>query len=115
MARFNVRKCHFSRSPTPRRRQRRRIADDGRNQASRPPQSWHRRGEVVVDHLPAASESLHAIATNRVQLTGAISRRTLLAWLDTGAVGSLPLVALIAFRSHDGDRFAVAVSVSDCG
>jgi hypothetical protein len=83
----------------------------------------------VLDHLPAPRESLHAVCTVRMDLTdviGALLERlgrcdrmmiatlgynrknlvTMLAWLDTGDVRILSLVASIFFRSHNGDLWA---------
>jgi hypothetical protein len=80
----------------------------------------------VLEHLPGPVESLHAVCTARMDLTDAINAllerlgkceriliatlgynarnlKTLLGWLDSGAVGSLSLVASIFFRSHNGE------------
>lgn len=80
----------------------------------------------VLEHLPEPSESLHAVVTARLDLTDVINAilerlgkcgrmriatlgynarnlRTMLSWLDAGAVGTLSLVASIFFRSHNGD------------
>ncbi|HEY7311889.1 MAG TPA: hypothetical protein VH643_21170 [Gemmataceae bacterium] len=85
--------------------------------------------KAVLERLPAPGESLHAVCTARMDLTDVIGAllsqlgkcdrvriatlgyharnlKTLLAWLDTGAVGSLSLVASIFFRSHNGDLWA---------
>jgi hypothetical protein len=82
--------------------------------------------KAVLEHLPGPGESLHALCTARMDLTDVLGalfsqlgrcdrmriatlgyhRRnlgTMLAWLDTGAVGALSLVASIFFRSHNGD------------
>jgi hypothetical protein len=76
--------------------------------------------------LPGPGESLHAIMTARLDMTAVVNAllgklgrcdrlavatlgynrrnfKAMLAWLDTGAVGSLTLVASIFFRSHNGD------------
>jgi hypothetical protein len=80
----------------------------------------------VLEHLPGPGESLHAVCTARMDLTDVINAlleklghcdrmriatlgyhqrnlKTLLGWLDSGAVGSLSLVASIFFRSHNGE------------
>lgn len=80
---------------------------------------------AVLEHLPGPGESLHAVCTARMDLTDVIGAllgklgrcdrmhvatlgynarnlRAVLGWLDTGAVGSLALVASIFFRSHNG-------------
>jgi hypothetical protein len=82
--------------------------------------------KAVLEHLPAPGESLHAVVTARLDLTDVINAilerlgrcermriatlgynarnlRTMLGWLDTGAVGTLSLVASIFFRSHNGE------------
>jgi hypothetical protein len=82
--------------------------------------------QAILQHLPAPGESLHALCTARMDLTDVIAAligklgpcermrvatlgfneanlRTMLAWLDAGAVRSLSLVASIFFRSHKGD------------
>jgi hypothetical protein len=81
--------------------------------------------KAVLDYLPGPGESLHAICTARMDLTDVINAlierqgqcermavatlgynernlSTMLRWLDTGAVGSLTLLASIFFRSHKG-------------
>jgi hypothetical protein len=80
----------------------------------------------VLEHLPGPGESLHAVVTARLDLTDVLNAilerigkcewmriatlgynarnfRMMLAWLDTGAVGTLSLVASIFFRSHNGE------------
>jgi hypothetical protein len=80
----------------------------------------------VLEHLPRPGESLHAVCTARMDLTDVVGAlltqlgrcdrmmiatlgyhrrnlKTLLAWLDSRAVGTLSLVASIFFRSHNGD------------
>jgi hypothetical protein len=75
--------------------------------------------------LPAPGESLHAVMTARLDMTDVVNAllgklgrcdrlavatlgynrrnyKAMLGWLDTGAVGSLTLVASIFFRSHNG-------------
>jgi hypothetical protein len=82
--------------------------------------------KAVLEHLPAPGESLHAVCTARMDLTDVINAlveklgrcdrmristlgyhvrnlKTLLGWLDSGAVGSLSLVASIFFRSRNGE------------
>jgi hypothetical protein len=85
--------------------------------------------KAVLEHLPVPGESLHALVTARLDLTdviGALLERlepcqrmtiatlgynaknlkTMLGWLDSGAVGSLSLVASIFFRSHNGELWS---------
>jgi hypothetical protein len=80
----------------------------------------------ILDQLPGPGESLHAVMTARLDMSdilnallGKIGRcerariatlgynrrnfRTMLSWLDAGAIGSLSLVASLFFRSHNGD------------
>lgn len=82
--------------------------------------------KAVLEHLPAPGESLHAVVTARLDLTDVINAilerlgrcdqmriatlgynarnlRMMLGWLDTGAIGTLSLVASIFFRSHNGE------------
>jgi|SRR5579884_74153 len=82
--------------------------------------------KAILEHLPGPGESLHALVSSRMDLADIIgiildkngpceqmmvatlgyhrrNLKTLLAWLDTGAVRSLSLVASIFFRSHNGD------------
>jgi len=79
----------------------------------------------VLEHMPETGASLHAVVTARLDLTDVIGAlldklgrcdrmliatlgynarnlKTMLTWLDSGAVGSLSLVASIFFRSHQG-------------
>jgi hypothetical protein len=79
--------------------------------------------------LPGPGESLHAVMTARLDMTDVVNAllgklgrcdrlavatlgynrrnfRAMLGWLDSGAVGSLTLVASIFFRSHNGDLWA---------
>ena len=85
--------------------------------------------KAVLLHLPGPGESLHAICTARMDLTDVIGAmierlgrcdrmwiatlgynsanlRAMLRWTDSGAVGSLTLLASIFFRSHKGDLWA---------
>lgn len=78
----------------------------------------------VLEHLPQPGESLHAVVTARLDLTDVINAilerigrcermsiatlgynvrnlRAMLAWLDSGIVGSLNLVASRFFHSHN--------------
>jgi voltage-gated potassium channel Kch len=82
--------------------------------------------KAVLACLPVAGESLHAVVTARLDLTDVMNAllerlgvcerlmvatlgynqrnlKTMLAWLDQGAVGSLSLVASLFFRSHNGE------------
>jgi hypothetical protein len=79
----------------------------------------------TLAHLPAGGQSLHAVMTARLDMTDVVNAllgklgrcdrlalatlgynrrnfRAMLGWLDSGAVGSLLLVASIFFRSHNG-------------
>lgn len=85
--------------------------------------------KAVLEHLPGPSESTHFVATARLDLTDVIGAlleklgrcdamliatlgynernlRTLLGWLDSGAVGSLAVVASLFFRAHKGALWA---------
>jgi hypothetical protein len=80
----------------------------------------------TLAYLPAPGESLHALMTCRLDVADVIGAlleklgrcerlciatlgynarnlRVMLNWLDTGAVGSLSLLASIFFRSHNGE------------
>lgn len=82
--------------------------------------------KAVLEYLPGPGESLHALVSSRMDLSDIVgiildkighceqmmiatlgyhrrNLKTLLAWLDTGAVGSLSLVASIFFRSHNAE------------
>jgi hypothetical protein len=85
-----------------------------------------REAAETLAHLPGPGESLHALCTARMDLTDVINAllerfgrceqlhiatlgynarnlRTMLGWLDSGAVGELTLLASIFFRSHNGE------------
>jgi hypothetical protein len=85
--------------------------------------------KAVLDHLPGPGESTHLLFTARMDLTDAVNAlleklgpcermavatlgynrknlKAMLAWLDSGAVGSLAMVASIFFRSHNGALWA---------
>ena len=125
MARFNVRKLHFGRRPDA-------EGDDGeglptprRIKLAARRAAGIAEAKAVLELLPEPGESLHAVCTARMDLTDVISAlverlgrcdrmliatlgyneanlRTMLAWLDAEAVGSLTLLASIFFRSHKG-------------
>jgi hypothetical protein len=80
----------------------------------------------TLEKLPGPGESLHALMTARLDMTDVINAildkqgrcdqamiatlgynrrnfQTMLSWLDSGAIGSLSLVASLFFRSHNGD------------
>lgn len=80
--------------------------------------------KAILEHLPQPGESLHALVSSRMDLADIIglildqigpcermrcatlgfhrrNLKTLLSWLDTGAVAQLSLVASIFFRSHN--------------
>jgi hypothetical protein len=88
---------------------------------------------AVLEHLPGPGESLHAVVTSRLDLTDVLNAilervgtcermaiatlgynarnlRTILAWLDSGAVGSLALVASLFFRSHNGELWETTLT-----
>jgi hypothetical protein len=85
--------------------------------------------KAILEHLPAAGESVHALMTCRLDLADVITAllvrlgrcerlaiatlgynarnlRTMLGWLDGGAVGSLHLLASKFFRAHNGALWA---------
>jgi hypothetical protein len=80
--------------------------------------------EQILAVIPGPGESLHALVTHRVDLTdilnvvleargrcermhvatlgyGERNLRQMLEWIDTGAVGTITLLASIFFRSHE--------------
>jgi hypothetical protein len=80
----------------------------------------------TLAQLPAEGESLHCVMTARLDMTDVVNAllgklgrctaahvatlgynrrnfKAMLAWLDSGQVGSLVLVASIFFRSHNGE------------
>lgn len=88
--------------------------------------------KAVLEYLPGPGESLHALVSSRMDLADIIglildkigpcrrmaiatlgyhrrNLKTLLAWLDSGAVAQLSLVASIFFRSHNGDLWTETV------
>jgi hypothetical protein len=87
----------------------------------------------ALAHLPGPGESLHAIATARMDLTDLIGAllgklgpcdrmmvatlgyneknlAAMLSWLDTGAVRSLTLLASLFFRAHKGALWQEALA-----
>jgi hypothetical protein len=85
-----------------------------------------REAKETLAFLPAPGEALHALCTARMDLTDVINAlleklgrcdrlvigtlgynernlQALLRWLDTGAVGSLTLLASLFFRAHKGE------------
>ena len=131
MARFSVRRLHFGRPPGADDED-----DDGTGLprpalvklAARRAAGLAEARDVLA-HLPGPAESLHAVCTARMDLTDVIGAlagrlgrcdrmqiatlgyneanlRMMLRWLDSGAVGSLALVASIFFRSHKGDLWS---------
>jgi hypothetical protein len=127
VARFTPQRIHFGQ------RRRNDDEDDGsdlprpqlvRLQARRA--AGIKEASETLAQLPAPGESLHAVMTARLDMTdvlnallGKLGRcdslaiatlgynrrnfRAMLGWLDSGAVGSLTLVASIFFRSHNGE------------
>jgi hypothetical protein len=86
----------------------------------------------TLAHLPAPGESLHAVMTARLDMTDVLNAliekqgrcdramvatlgynrrnfKTMLRWLDSGAVGELALIASIFFRSHNGELWTETV------
>lgn len=128
MAKFSVRRIHFGEHAD--------TDDDGdglpkpallRLQARRA--AGIREAKETLAYLPGPSESLHALCTARMDLTDVINAlletlgrcdrlliatlgynsrnlRSMLGWIDRGAVGALTLLASIFFRSHNGDLWA---------
>jgi hypothetical protein len=126
MAKFSVRKLHFGARPEAE------LDDNGeglptpaRIKLAARRAAGIREAAAVLEHLPAAGESLHAIVTARLDLTDVIVQlgrqlgvcdrlviatlgynernlAAMLAWLDCGAVKSLTLLASIFFRAHKG-------------
>src|SRR4029453_11993921 len=127
MARFSPRKLHFGDCHD--------EDDEGRDlprpallrlQARRA--AGIREAKDTLALLPGPGESLHALCTARMDLTDVINAllekwgrcerlriatlgynrrnfRAMLRWLDTGAVGSLTLLASIFYRSHNGKEW----------
>jgi hypothetical protein len=124
--RFTVRPVHFGRRPG--------NADDEADGLPTPARvkllarraAGIAEAKTVLEHLPAPSESLHAVVTARLDLSDVINAildrlgkcermqiatlgynarnlKMMLGWIDTGAVGTLSLVASIFFRSHNGE------------
>jgi hypothetical protein len=130
MARFSPRRLHFGRRPEVE------GDDDGqglptptRIKLAARRAAGIAEAKAVLAHLPSPGESLHAVCTARMDLTDVIGAlierlgrcdrlliatlgyneanlRTMLAWLDSGAVRSLSLVASLFFRSHKGELWA---------
>lgn len=92
-----------------------------------------REAKETLAHLPGPGESLHCIMTARWDTSDLVNvmleklgrcdkamiatlgynRRnfkTMLSWLDAGAIGSLSLVASLFFRSHNGDLWQETVA-----
>jgi hypothetical protein len=86
----------------------------------------------TLAHLPGPGESLHAVMTARLDMTDVLNAlldklgrcdtariatlgynrrnfKMMLAWLDSGKIGSLTLLASIFFRSHNGDLWTETV------
>jgi hypothetical protein len=127
MAKFSVRRVHFGRRPDAE------ADDDGeglptpaRVKLAARRAAGIAEAKAVLAHLPGPGESLHALCTARMDLTDIINAllerlgrcdrlhvatlgynarnlRTMLGWLDSGAVSELTLLASIFFRSHNGD------------
>lgn len=87
----------------------------------------------ILEHLPGPGESLHALVSSRMDLADIIglildkigrcermmvatlgfhrrNLKTLLAWLDSGTVAHLSLIASIFFRSHNGDLWTETIA-----
>jgi hypothetical protein len=132
MARFSARKLHFGRVPD--------QDDHGaglplplRVKLAARRQAGIAEAKAVLDHLPGPGESLHALCTARMDLTDVIDAlldklgkcyrlvigtlgmnprnvRSMLGWLDSGAVGSLTLLASIFYRSHNGKEWETTLA-----
>jgi hypothetical protein len=133
MAKFSVRRVHFGRRPDDE------ADDDGeglptpaRVRLAARRAAGIAEAKAVLAHLPGPGESLHALCTARMDLTDVINAllerlgrcerlhvatlgynarnlRTMLGWLDTGAVGELALLASIFFRSHNGELWGTTL------
>jgi hypothetical protein len=89
--------------------------------------------DETLAHLPGPGESLHALMTCRLDLADVIGAllhrlgrcdrlllatlgyngrnlRTMLAWLDGGAVGTLTLLASRFYRAHNGDQWGATLA-----
>jgi hypothetical protein len=127
MAKFSVRRVHFGRRPDAG------ADDNGeelptpaRVKLAARRAAGIAEAKAVLAHLPGPGEGLHALCTARMDLADVINAlleqlgrcerlhiatlgyngrnlRTMLGWLDSGAVGGLTLLASIFFRSHNGD------------
>ncbi|HEX5273160.1 MAG TPA: hypothetical protein VFW33_21840 [Gemmataceae bacterium] len=127
MAKFSVRRVHFGHRPDAD------VDDNGeglptpaRVRLAARRAAGIAEAKAVLAHLPGPGESLHALCTARMDLTDVVNAllgrlgrcdrlhvatlgynprnlRTMLGWLDSGAVGELTLLASIFFRSHNGD------------
>jgi hypothetical protein len=125
MARFAVRKIRFGRAPQD-------EDDEGGDlprpmllKLKLRRAAGIREAKDTLAHLPGPGESLHAVMTARLDMTDVVNAlleklgrcdramiatlgynrrnyRTMLYWLDIGAIGSLALVASLFFRSHNG-------------
>ncbi len=130
MARFSPARVHFGDRPPDD------FEDDGtglpapiRTRATARRTAGIREAKEVLAHLPGPGESLHAVVTARLDLSDVLTAlletvgpcermrvatlgynqrnlAAMLAWLDSGRVRSLALVASIFFRSHKGDLWA---------
>jgi hypothetical protein len=133
MAKFSVRRVHFGRRPDAD------VDDNGeglptpaRVRLAARRAAGIAEAKAVLAHLPRPGESLHALCTARMDLTDVVNAllerlgrcerlhvatlgynprnlRTMLGWLDAGAVGGLTLMASIFFRSHNGDLWETTV------
>lgn len=129
MARFAVRRLSFGRRPGA-------DPDDGeglptplRVKLAARRAAGIAEAQQALAQLPAPGEGLHALMTARLDLADVIGAlldrcgpcerlriatlgynrrnlRTMLGWLDSGAVADMQLVASLFFRSHNGDLWA---------
>jgi hypothetical protein len=138
MAKFTVRRVRFSRRPDDA------ADDDGeglptpaRVRLAARRAAGIAEAKAVLAHLPGPGESLHALCTARMDLTDVVNAllerlgrcdrmhvatlgynarnlRTILGWLDAGAVGELALLASIFFRSHNGELWGTTLEEFRC-
>src|SRR5690242_14205294 len=129
MARFTVRPLRFGRQPNDQDDEAGGLPTPKRVKLLARRAAGIAEAKDVLSQLPEPGESLHAVVTARMDLTDVIGAlleklggcermriatlgynrrnlRMMLGWLDSGAVGSLGLVASIFFRSHNGDLWS---------
>ncbi|HEX5269362.1 MAG TPA: hypothetical protein VFW33_02690 [Gemmataceae bacterium] len=126
MAKFSVRRVHFARPAADADDNGEGLPAPARVRLAARRAAGIAEAKDVLAHLPGPGESLHALCTTRMDLTDVVNAllerlgrcerlhvatlgynarnlRTMLGWLDSGAVVGLTLLASIFFRSHNGD------------